>query len=83
MGTEQGSQLVEPAVLRVKLGRQAVQLLLAEEQLIQFSMLQLRHRAREAERVKPVLHFWQMLLNSQMLHWLIAHCTQVPVLEGL
>jgi hypothetical protein len=56
LATLQGSQLVEPAVFRVKPASQAVQLLLVCEQLIQLSMLQPRHWARDAERVNPGLH---------------------------
>lgn len=56
LATLHGSQLVEPAVLRVKPASQAVQLLLVCEQLMQLSMLQPRHWAKEAERVNPGLH---------------------------
>ena len=52
----------------------------AVEQLMQCSMLQLRHWAKLVERVWSALHCWQMLLNSQMEHWSMAQATQVPVL---
>jgi hypothetical protein len=43
LGTEQGSQLVEPARLRLNPSWQPVQVSAATEQLMQLSMLQLRH----------------------------------------
>lgn len=78
--TAQGSQLEDPAVLRLKPASHPLQVSAPPLQLVQWAMMQLKHCARSVDRVNPVLQLWQMLLNSQIAHWVTLQATQVPVL---
>lgn len=63
LATSQGSQLVEPAVFKLKPGEQASHVSAPLLQLKQLAILQLKHEALSVARVNPSLHVPQTPLN--------------------